>query len=1252
MKTHSKNTFNISLIVLVIISYFSLLSADNSNGFLEISGYKNGLGTLKIGGSCFIEETQTVGIDDSKEVEMIQLQVEGCINTGEYGGYNLPVYTKMVSLPENGNFKIKNKNYQFEEFNLSNNKKIAPVGLEDNFKISANPIYSENKWCPEDIIKISKPNIMRGLRFSQISVRTVQYNSYLNKYRVIRDLDIDFEIDHSDTENPIKNKGKHFTNRRSDLFAKMGQNSIFGVTENNYLNGKSKSSEDYAGNYLFIIPDDLEEEIRYLVQWKNKLGYKSVVAKLSETGSTNIEIKEYIQNAYDNWQYPPEYVILVGDVDGTIVVPSFYRQASYNPNDEVVTDLPYSLLEGDDYFPDLFLGRFSIREVSSLYTIINKIIKYEKNSQTPNDNWIKKALMIGYYISPSQNYNGYTSPKETLMAVRDKLMSFNYSTVDTLVESYSNYIPSDQVNSSINGGYSFINYRGYGYPNLWTGPEYTIEDIHNLNNGYYLPLVTSIVCGGGAFNSTNYPSCFGETWLNAGTATSPKGAIGFIGPSELDTKTWFNNPIDIGIYQGITQENLNACGEILLRGKMELYNNFPDCHEWGDAYNSDQFYFFVYNLLGDPGLRIWTDTPNDITMIYEHEIEEGNSNFTEVEIDITSSEKEGFILSITDDNNNDSLISVAKTDVFGIARVQADLKAGTYSLTASKKGYNPISDQLLVVHGDNLVVSDFELIGNTYPGENISISFQIKNPFSEVANCQYSLNTESEHLIIPSKERGEIDIQPNDSVSIVIENIMVSEEWNNDLIISLFLELESNISIQNNLFQLELKSPEIIFNNFIVSNQSGFLLQGEENLFSVELLNIGSYETDNFSTIIECSSGYGEIIADNSIYQNINQNELGMNLVSFNVDISDNLITGLPLSLRMLLLKNQIEVSSINFSYPIGIINSYSPTIDYYGYVAIESRDSGSYEIPEYNWTELDNDLGGNGILLDPASNYGDGFNIIYNLPFELQFYGESYSTITISTEGYITPGESERVFFRNKTIPSGNGPSGMIAPFWDDLSEGEIYSLYNETEGILTIEWSEFISTNFSNSEQTFQVVIYDNETHPTELGDNKIIFQYKNIENVDWMGNYSTIGLENANQTNGLLISYANRYPISTQIIENETAILFTNSNINGSTGIEDNNELSVTKYELKQNYPNPFNPVTRINYELRITNYELAEIVVYNSAGQKVWSHYISTDYSSPITDYCTFNGSEFNSGVYYYSLIVDSKRMDTKKMILIK
>ena len=60
-----------------------------------------------------------------------------------------------------------------------------------------------------------------------------------------------------------------------------------------------------------------------------------------------------------------------------------------------VSDHSYSLLEGDDYFPDVFVGRLSVRTQLELNTIMSKIINYESNPLIA-DNWQNKALMMAY----------------------------------------------------------------------------------------------------------------------------------------------------------------------------------------------------------------------------------------------------------------------------------------------------------------------------------------------------------------------------------------------------------------------------------------------------------------------------------------------------------------------------------------------------------------------------------------------------------------------------------------------------------------------------------------------------------------------------------------------------------------------------------------------------------------------------------------------------------------------------------------
>ncbi len=98
--------------------------------------------------------------------------------------------------------------------------------------------------------------------------------------------------------------------------------------------------------------------------------------------------------------------------------------------------------------------------------------------------------------------------------------------------------------------------------------------------------------------------------------------------------------------------------------------------------------------------------------------------------------------------------------------------------------------------------------------------------------------------------------------------------------------------------------------------------------------------------------------------------------------------------------------------------------------------------------------------------------------------------------------------------------------------------------------------------------------------------------------------------------------------------------------SVGVNENNTL-VNDFRLEQNYPNPFNPTTKINYELRVTNY--VSIVVYDILGNKV-SDLISEKQNAGSYS-VNFDATNFPSGVYYYKLTTGDFS-ETKKMMLLK
>jgi hypothetical protein len=83
------------------------------------------------------------------------------------------------------------------------------------------------------------------------------------------------------------------------------------------------------------------------------------------------------------------------------------------------------------------------------------------------------------------------------------------------------------------------------------------------------------------------------------------------------------------------------------------------------------------------------------------------------------------------------------------------------------------------------------------------------------------------------------------------------------------------------------------------------------------------------------------------------------------------------------------------------------------------------------------------------------------------------------------------------------------------------------------------------------------------------------------------------------------------------------------------------------LFQNYPNPFNPVTQIKFALAKT--ADVKLSVYNISGQLVSQ--LTSGVMNAGHHAVDFDGSRFNSGVYYYMLEVDGTNI-TKKMILTK
>ena len=282
-------------------------------------------------------------------------------------GYpNLPQYTVFLHVPSDAtvfNVSVSNK--------ISTQKtlirKILPA--QENFEEETNPVFSiENSYYSSNgslfafVYQISDTVQIMGAKGIGFSIFPFQYKPSSNLMEIITSCT--FTITHNGTpmlkaaalENTITNR------YLSQIFY-------------NYPTLKSGAAT-IGGKYLIITAPNFEETLRYFANYKRNIGYDVTVVTTNITGTSAPNILNYIKTRYNNMATRPNFVLLVGDHGD---IPAAGGNPSGNDIDSPITDLTYALLDGDDYFADVFLGRFSVSTTGELINIINKTIFMETN---------------------------------------------------------------------------------------------------------------------------------------------------------------------------------------------------------------------------------------------------------------------------------------------------------------------------------------------------------------------------------------------------------------------------------------------------------------------------------------------------------------------------------------------------------------------------------------------------------------------------------------------------------------------------------------------------------------------------------------------------------------------------------------------------------------------------------------------------------------------------------------------------------
>jgi len=1042
---------------------------------------------------------------------------------------DLPIYSTMYQLTPG---KLINVNYTVIESHILENINLKSFNLNKEF--DQNIKFESSNNFPNENLLLTSPQVMRDLEFVKISLIPVLYNSNTSTLEIFDE--VEFEI----TEIDDPNYNSNVISSPSQIFENLYQDLI-----PNYSSRELDEYQDPAILYICGGSSENNSDFQDLVEWRRQRGFTVYTASTSSIGTSTTSIKNYIQNAYQTFDPAPEYVALVGDVGGSYNIPTFegdsYGFGHNTYGNACEGDHPYSQLNGNDLYPEVLIGRLSVRTTSDLSTVVSKIITYEKATYMDfMQNYYETASLVG---DPSSSGNSCAITNEYIA----ELLT-NHGVDDVRLKTSGGSYDS-WMRNNLADGVLFFNYRGY------LGVSgFTSSDIDNASNGFMLPFASVLTCGTGSFSEDN--ASLSESFFRAGTPANPKGGIASVGTATWNTHTLFNNIVDMGIYDGLFAKKLSTAGAALANGKLALDMTYP-----GNPDNWISAFTHWNNLIGDPSTHLWTTTPKLFSVSHVESVSFG-TNFVEV---------------LVLDNNGDPLknsrvtlykanevFSNSFTDDTGIALISLDYTtSGDISLVVTDQGYKPYVSTLTIENasggGVNLnsngtiALNDNGNNNNLLnPGETVELSIPIQNfGNSSVSDLSVSLSTTSDKVTLINNEVSYSNLNAGESTDLsgLSFTLDSSAKHNEDL--KLLVQFSDGQNQWNSQLNIEVHGFDLEIVSYLSDDESA-INPGENQGIKVTLSNIGSISSDNIMGTLTTENSEINVISFNVNWNSINAGGLQESFGSFILEIDNTVLNGTDVPFTLLLESDNGFSKEVYFSISIGRIMDTDPTgPDEYGYFIYDSNDDLFDLAPVYDWIEI-NQTGQNLNLNDNGNGTWSGNGPIahVNLPFSYSYYGINYNEITVCTNGWISFGTSESEAFRNYEIPGAGGPPTMVAVFWDDLktSSGNVYTFADPNNEYFVVEWSN-MKTYDQNSTENFQIILYNNPVLPS--GDGEMKLQYKTFNNTSngnfssyppTHGSFCTIGIENELTDIGLQYTYNNNYSEGASQLENETALFIT--------------------------------------------------------------------------------------------------------------
>ncbi len=1216
----------------------TLLSDDNYSTVIniEISGFD-------------LTEFETLG----KTYQSVDLLSD--VFSVKAGYPELPYIAKLLAIPDQAGVSV--EVIETGEVRIFENIHIKPA-RESWFEGKPETPYFENTKAymstgifPQDYVSIDPPAIFRDFRIARVSVFPLRYFPATNKLQAVSSITVRINYGSGKVVNPKTSTKKAI----APSFAKIYQSSIFNyqsVLENQF-DGKENGHE----LMLCIMPDEYVSSFQSYADWKRLSGTDVHITKFTDIGANSNNpniIKDHISDAYHNWEYPPTYVLIVGD-NGVFPKKTVSYDYSFANEDFFVE------VDGDDFFPEMMIGRITNQSDYSLQVMLNKFMKYEKEPYTDNSDWFKKGVCCS-----NNAYSSQVSTKRFTAALMTEDGGF---TVDTLMSDgdwgSGCSMNLNDVKNAINDGRSYLNYRGEGWDDGWGAScyQFSVSDVSSLNNGEKFTFVTSIGCGVAMFDSNN-GNCFGEEWLELGSLSSPRGAIAFVGPTS-NTHTTYNNRIDKGIYSGMFQEGMDTPGQALLRGKLYMYNVFGN-DSWVE------YHYRIFCILGDPSIHIWKDVPLEISVNNPTIVPVG---YSQPEFTITYASTGLPVANAEVCISGTNVFATGFTDTLGNVYIGIEPEAaGTLSFTVRGGSVIPnLGTMDIVQTGEHVGPVEMPVIididgnndGLVNPNENCTATFTLKNWGTQIANnIEATISVADPDLaeVITTSPISFGNLNSGSTFTGDAFQFHIKTDCPVGQVVAFVLHITSNDNSWDYQFNVEVKGCHLVFKDYLVddegSNEKNYRMDpGETVDLFISIVNEGEDYAPNVMGYLHSDDPYITIDDSIGMFGTIYINNSTMNLENrFVVSIDPSCPIGYDA-------EYSLKLFTQNGNYEYEITSSLTMPVskprpsdftgpDDYGYYAYSSEDSLFEQSPVYDWFDITT-IGTQVSLPQWNSDYTETVNI----PFDFKYYGNDFDQVRISTDGWIAFGNGSQTSSTNHALPHNDNINNMVGAFWDDLyntywgDNGQLLYYNDNTNHMFVIEWNNIMhNSEYDPKEETFQILLLDPAHYPTTSGNGEIIVQYKKVER----GGSCTVGIENDTQDIGLQYTFNGYYDPSASSLHGSTAIKFTTQQPFVLIPVSVDENLDITRlYNFGQNYPNPFKTSTTIYYSLPTAG--TVSLKVFNIRGELIRTLHdnkqLTTGKHEVVWDGLNDEGNRVSSGFYFCRLQTEGF-VETMKMLIME